>query len=410
MESCVTPDEIVEMHRLYAKLCSSGAADGAERFNGSTVHKTSGNAANSTAYLCGGYAEIGDEKMKKKLALMMTVLLTFSLVACGSKKDVSSVGNNSSTPIETTNIANIDETEIKDNEETLTDNPDSSQEIAVPNNGEWDKVLCSGDGYHIVTKEIDTFDEYKVKAGVVNDAGEWVHELTDTGAFVEGIQLRIDVDNREVLLDSGSYMYLGEGVFVGSPGLTIYSSNSEYEIGPWQKNGYEYTDTDGERKSKGWECIFWNVVDNIQTEFYPTRLSTFNDGYALFTETATGRDTLSVINTQGEITETPCMFAPTDFFRYKFPVYSEGLFFSNGPKGIQMGFFDIEGNQIIDLSRGIDTAGIPYCEELGINAPYFENGEATIMMKNNGGSVYRVNIDKTGEYIGEPQKTDIIAQ
>ena len=72
-------------------------------------------------------------------------------------------------------------------------------------------------------------------------------------------------------------------------------------------------------------------------------------------------------------------------------------------------FFDIEGNWIIDLSS-TDMTGIPYCEELGINAPYFENGDATILFKNNGDTVYRATIDKTGEYIGEPQKTDIKVQ
>ena len=89
-------------------------------------------------------------------------------------------------------------------------------------------------------------------------------------------------------------------------------------------------------------------------------------------------------------------------------VRTDGLFFAHGD-GFQTGFFDIEGNLIIDLSSA-DMTGIPYCEEFGVNAPYFENGEATILFKNNGDTVYRATIDKTGEYIGEPQKTDIKVQ
>ena len=138
----------------------------------------------------------------------------------------------------------------------------------------------------------------------------------------------------------------------------------------------------------------------------------FQDGYALLTQTADYENTLYSINTKGQITELPCnIYYNSDdpvYFQYKFPVYSDGLFFAHGD-GFQTGFFDIEGNLIIDLSS-TDMTGIPYCEELGINAPYFENGEATILFKNNGDTVYRATIDKTGEYIGEPQKTDIKVQ
>ena len=338
--------------------------------------------------------------MKKILALMMAAALVLSLVACSSGGDTTSdgEGDNKSASTPSSGDANV---------------PDNNQENTVPNNGEWDGILCSGDGYHLVKKVIDTPDKYKIMVGVVDDAGEWVHELTDKGAFVEAIQLRMDTfgaaDNGDVLLDSTCYMYLGEGVFIGSPGLLVYSVDSEYKLGPWNA-GSEYSYGD-DVFTTGWECLFWNVLDNIQVEFKSTRMTMFRDGYALFTKTADNfGNTLSAINKKGQITELPCRFdicPPNYDFEYKFPVYSDGLFFAKNIDGLKQGFFDIEGNLVLDLSSMYYLGGIPFNEALGINAPYFENGKATILFKNNGGTVYKATIDKAGKYIGEPQKTDI---
>ena len=262
-------------------------------------------------------------------------------------------------------------------------------------------------------KEIDTFEEYKIMVGVVDDDGEWVHELSDTGAVAECIQMYTDAYGAEenTLLDSNCYMYLGDGVFIGSPSLLVYSADSEYRLG--LGDSFYTFDYGDEVVTSGWDGLFWNVIDNVQMGFRLTRISMFQDGYALLIQTADYENTLYSIDTKGQITELPCnIYYNSDdpvFFQYKFPVYSDGLFFAYKNEAYQKGFFDIEGNLIIDLSS-TDMTGIPYCEELGISAPYFENGEATILFKNNGDTVYRATIDKTGEYIGEPQKTDIKVQ
>ncbi len=340
--------------------------------------------------------------MKKILFLVLTVALILSLAACGggTTSDANGSGGN--------------ETNTPNSGETLGNDSDSGKEAEVPNNGEWDEILCSGDGYHLVKKEVDTFEEYKIMVGVVDDDGEWVHELSDTGAVAECIQMYTDAYGAEenTLLDSNCYMYLGDGVFIGSPSLLVYSVDREYRLGLGDSFlSFDYGD---EVVTSGWDSVFWNVSDNVQMEFRLTKISMFQDGYALLTQTADEYDnTLYAIDTKGQITELPCKISyPSDnpvYFEYKFPVYSDGLFFAYKSDELRKGFFDIEGNLIIDLTSA-DMTGIPYCEELGINAPYFENGEATILLKNNGNTVYQATIDKTGAYIGEPQKTDIQVQ
>ncbi len=145
-------------------------------------------------------------KPKRTLALLLALVMCLSLCACGETKDVSTTDDSHSP------------------EATVSGS--YSQEITVPNNGEWDEILCSGDGYHLVKKKIDAYDGYKFMLGVVSDEGEWVQKLTDTGTFVDAVRFRAE-GSSETLRDSSCYMYLGEGVFLASPGVSVFSRDEE---------------------------------------------------------------------------------------------------------------------------------------------------------------------------------------
>lgn len=333
--------------------------------------------------------------MKKILALMLAAALMLSLAACGGGGDVSD-----NTKTGTSSGSNVTAT---GSDETMNGDANDSQEVAVPNSGEWDEILCSGDGYHLVKKEVDAYDGYKIMLGAVDDNGEWVQELTDTGTFVDEVRFRAE-GSSETLRDSSCYTYLGEGVFLASPGVSVFTKDDEHRVGPWE-NSVSYSPT-GRAKVAIWECLVWNVVDNSQKRFDASKISVFQDGYALFCEEDEwGGGTLKAVNTKGEITELPCEFLPNKP-GHNFPIYAEGLFYANTAKS-KPGFFDIEGNLVIDLSK-YEMARIPYSIEMGVNAPYFENGQATILIANNADSVFSAIIDKTGELVGEPQKVDVM--
>ena len=328
--------------------------------------------------------------MKKIVSLLLAGALTLSLAACGGDT--------------TSDVSGTSGANVSGSSETPSDDANSSQEVTVPNNGEWDEILCSGDGYHLVKKEVDAYDGYKFMLGVVDDDGEWVQELTDTGTFVEEVRFRAE-GSSETLRDSSCYMYLGEGVFLASPGVSVYTKDEEYRVGPWE-NSTSYSPT-GRGEVAIWECLIWNVVDNSQAEFDASKISTFQDGYSLFCEAedAFGGGRLNALNTKGEITEFTCEFVPNKP-GHNFPVYSEGLFYACTDKAARPGFYDIEGNMVIDLSS-YNMGRIPYSSEMGVNAPYFENGQATILFANNAGSVFEAVIDKTGAFVGEPEKVDV---
>lgn len=328
--------------------------------------------------------------MKKIVSLLLAGALTLSLAACGGDT--------------TSDVSGTSGANVSGSSETPSDDANSSQEVTVPNNGEWDEILCSGDGYHLVKKEVDAYDGYKFMLGVVDDDGEWVQELTDAGTFVEEVRFRAE-GSSETLRDSSCYMYLGEGVFLASPGVSVYTKDEEYRVGPWPDM---ITDSvTGQLEVAVWECLIWNVVDNSQAEFDASKISTFQDGYSLFCEAedAFGGGRLNALNTKGEITEFTCEFVPNKP-GHNFPVYSEGLFYACTDKAARPGFYDIEGNMVIDLSS-YNMGRIPYSSEMGVNAPYFENGQATILFANNAGSVFEAVIDKTGAFVGEPEKVDV---
>lgn len=331
--------------------------------------------------------------MKKVWYLVLSAALILSLAACGGE----SSSSNADTPsTETSTSAGGGSAE--------GDTGSGGQEADVPNNGEWDEILCSGDGYHLVKKEIDAYDGYKFMLGVVDDDGQWVQEMTDTGTFVEEVRFRAE-GSSETLRDSSCYMYLGEGVFLASPGVSVYTKDEEYRVGPWPDM---ITDSvTGQLEVAVWECLIWNVVDNSQAEFDASKISTFQDGYSLFCEAedAFGGGRLNALNTKGEITEFTCKFVPNKP-GHNFPVYSEGLFYACTDKAARPGFYDIEGNMVIDLSS-YNMGRIPYSSEMGVNAPYFENGQATILFANNADSVFQATIDKTGAFVGEPEKVDV---
>ena len=328
--------------------------------------------------------------MKKIVSLLLAGALTLSLAACGGDT--------------TSDVSGTSGANVSGSSEPPSDDANSSQEVTVPNNGEWDEILCSGDGYHLVKKEVDAYDGYKFMLGVVDDDGEWVQELTDAGTFVEEVRFRAE-GSSETLRDSSCYMYLGEGVFLASPGVSVYTKDEEYRVGPWPDM---ITDSvTGQLEVAVWECLIWNVVDNSQAEFDASKISTFQDGYSLFCESedAFGGGRLNALNTKGEITEFTCKFVPNKP-GHNFPVYSEGLFYACTDKAARPGFYDIEGNMVIDLSS-YNMGRIPYSSEMGVNAPYFENGQATILFANNADSVFEAVIDKTGAFVGEPEKVDV---
>ena len=313
--------------------------------------------------------------MKKFSALMLAMLLAVSFAACGGKN-------------------NENDTTADETAEQVEEVPVEAEEFVLPNNGEWDDILCSGDGYYLVTKEEDNFDGYKFLIGVVDSNGDWVHTFDEEGKFIEGVKSRVmSVYGDKVLSDSSCYAYLGDGVFLASPGTTLCTKDGNTRIGPWGEKSIEYIGSKTREIYNSWECLIWNVKNNTQVKVDAVMVSEVSDGYILmYDKDKFGNGTFFRLDLQGEYTKLPCTLAAGTL-----PIYSEGLFFACSENGKSCGFFDIDGNMVFSLNQYPPQTS-------GGNIPYFENGQATFTFKNNGGSVFEAVIDKTGEFIGEPKK------
>lgn len=300
----------------------------------------------------------GEITMKKILALVLSLFLMLPLVACSDDGDT-----------------------IK---------------ADIPNNGEWDQILCSGDGYYLVEKEIDEYDGYSLSFGVVDENGEWVQELTDTGDFAEGVKDMIydgldEFGAADKFTDPSWYMYLGEGVFLASPETLVFDEIGQTQVGP--------PEDIPALSSGGGHVYLWNFKDNVQKEVLATRITTFNDGYALCYDEDSTVYQLKTVDKQGNVNTLSCQYLQNKP-RHDFPIYSEGLFFANTMDN-KPGFFDIQGNLIIDLSE-YEMDDVSYTAYF--NAPYFKDGKAEILIENEGGSIFKGTIDKNGKLVGEPEK------
>ena len=68
-------------------------------------------------------------------------------------------------------------------ESELLSNNRGGEEVRPPESDEYDEILCSGGGYHIVLKLVDDFDGAYDMVGIVDDKGEWIHELSADHPF-----------------------------------------------------------------------------------------------------------------------------------------------------------------------------------------------------------------------------------
>ena len=241
---------------------------------------------------------------------------------------------------------------------------------------EFDTVLISGDGYNIVHKRVDNYDGAYDMVGVVDDNGNWIHQLSKKHIFIDGSDLRsfaymtsgsgkTTAEERERLRISGtkkSLFYCDEGMFMlTSPG----SLGSQM----------------GAVTTSQSEAYIYNANDNIGFYLEPSYALNlkFSGGYIVV------RDNRRVkkVSSSGKTTE---LNVPNDGL---VGAYSDGLFFAKDS------FYDINGKKVINLSE--HNWGF-------VSAPYFKYGKSRIEFRNNAKTTYYTEIDKSGNVLYEPKK------
>ena len=260
----------------------------------------------------------------------------------------------------------------------------ASQIKQIP--GDFDFIISSGDEYNLVVKRIDEFEGSYEMIGVIDDDGNWLHELSKDHYFIEDSFVKITYQGATETIHIGgnlsadeqktqeriyniqhSYRYLGEGMFAAVSGA---GNSARAPIGPAIISADTY---DMYNASANFGFIAGKC----------TSLTRFADGYAFAFDGLPLFSDVKRISNTGEIKT----IAPSG--GGAIGAYSEGLFYYNKK------FYDIDGNEEIDLS---DLAG-----DIS-NVPYFENGKSHVEIENSSGVVYYTEMDKEGNMLFEPIK------
>lgn len=226
------------------------------------------------------------------------------------------------------------------------------------NHGLFDHILCEGgDGYMLVCKKNETVTDSWVEVGVLDRENNWVVPMSRDGRINPDGDLYIFAYTYEEQCEEvrEHLQYLGNGLVI----LSYPSSRVKYlyniRTNEWSE-GLRYSGTMNQML--------------------------FHDGYMMVCDESGRENTVMIISSTGELLYTAIPCKSSNMIGH----YAEGLFFA------QNGFYDINGNMVIDLSE--------YDGRIQ-NMPYFANGRAILVAKNPSGILYEAVIDREGHFLKE---------
>lgn len=245
-------------------------------------------------------------------------------------------------------------------------------------------VLADGydgdDYYELVANQIDSYPQSTIKMGVIKN-NEWLVELSSDFPFLndnwfndKGAAYRDDDDPHNTY-ESGSYHfeYVGEGTF-------YYYYQEEYVA--FQSNQTIY------KPDTGYYFNLFNFFVDEREDFLNNGEFLANDeekGFCYYNLNSGEMRAMNGIFSDNNEPDRNCLYGIHD-----------GVFYARKDKSWSgdgyNGFFDLNGNMIIDLSKYNITDYHGYI---------FKNGEYTITCKNNSNVKYDITFDSTGKITGE---------
>jgi len=387
-------------------------------------------------------------QIKRFLFIFLVVCMELALISCSNGKNVSDNGSNNSLPIENasqTKNGNGDQ-KINNSGDTVgnTDISDESKssfdKTAPPVEYSWRFAFSDGVAW-TVSRNINDVKWHLIDTSgniilVLNDLDEYFipSNFTHGAAIVKRADGTYELINKtgNVLTSSKAdeydeiiYAAVEIGLFVVKKSIDMFAL-TETQIGTIDSKGnwhiplkkkddwipisfseIEYIG-DGLIKDKYQDGNMYNLYTGESFHCYPRR---FNDGYGVYRK---GNNVYSM-NTFGEINEIKNGLTWTELrfttrmrgneseehrMNYYFApdglgIYNVGLFYLED-KGYDWnirGFFDINGNIVIDLSQ---YKGV-------LNDPVFDGDYCALILTNEQKSKFYTVIDKTGKFMFEPK-------
>lgn len=243
-------------------------------------------------------------------------------------------------------------------------------------------VLAGGydgdDYYELVANQIDGYPDSTFEVGVIKN-NEWLVEMNASSPFLEdnGWWKGLDQSYQENIPPEDSFEYIGQGCFLFSNNI-IY--NPETGVIFYNLCNRDYS-------------LMNNVDEFVGFEDY------HEDG------TASHKIAFKYFNTKTGETKKIKGFFDDENIQQPNELHdiSDGLFFAKGKtltwSNFQYveycGFFDLNGNLIVDLSEYTVVKTDDYHDYI------FKNGQYTITCQNNSGISYDITFDTTGKIINQ---------
>jgi len=258
--------------------------------------------------------------------------------------------------------------------------------ISSPTLGGYDQIctFIPEMGMAIVYKRVVTFEATEHRFGIINSNGDWVLPLTNNNALFNAVFHSQNMLHMNNFNNRDYFRYFGEGII-------LYLDHKRHNRGP---------------NLNMVDMYFYNVltndsfvVENITTPLR-TIISNMDNGYGLISTSNHPNIRICSINRTWQMNE---LFSFSIGGTIGFPHlgnYSEGLFFYNDYNNhSRQGFYNINGNLVIDLSE----------YTIDLNDVYnirFTNGYCLLNLFNPQGDLFYTIIDTNGNLMFEPRRRE----
>ncbi len=313
---------------------------------------------------------------KKLITLLLTICIMIYLSACGTTET-------SNNPTDTPSESQTDTPQS-------TDESTVSEEIKAKLNNSCDKILASGydadsNYYELVANEDEDYSGTKIEMGIIKN-NEWVIPLTSNSPFVSesGLLIGARGNFKGSIYETGFaiFNYVGAGCFCYKNIIWNGNNNKSYQA--------DDTINVSTHMDRG------NIMYNVNNEGLFI-ISKYGKNYKLLNANDMSVKEINLCEDGWNID-------------YCFP-YSEGLFacMNHSSDKETNGFYDINGNKVIDLSKYQLAKNTYTTSNIGgysgpVQSLVFKNGKCTFTVTNDQGSKYIITIDKTGNIINSVPK------
>lgn len=232
----------------------------------------------------------------------------------------------------------------------------------------YDYLLCSGGGYSLVAKQVESVTDIVEYVGVLDENYNWVVPLSEN----------TPLNPNGGMVDVGGYIHF-DSICSHLANVIYYSGDGIFTYAERTYGGY-------------YRGSMLNLKDGTWFDpgFYNSNSLIFNNGILITADCdrfGEKHEYIKIISSLGDIKATDIYCRNALFIGQ----YSEGMFFAYD------GFYDINENKVIDLS---EYAG------LIINNPKFVDGKCELIAENANGTKYKAVIDVNGSFISEFTQID----